>query len=180
LSVTSPEPGSTTPAEGFPPPQEISASDSAARLAAARNKLRAALEGLDLALNARAERAREQEDQSAEFSAVQEDRSRLAQELDAAKARLRALEAAQDDVLLRVERASAAVRAVLVSDDARALSDADSGKKALDPPEPPLDAEAIVVDPHEPSVVAEAAAIDPPEPVADTEPTSPDSHLGES
>ena len=52
---------------------------------------------------------------SAEFSAMQEDRSRLALELDAATARLRAFEAANGEALARVERASAAVRALLAA-----------------------------------------------------------------
>ncbi len=86
------------------------------RLAGARKKLRAALDGLDAALSLHAERAQESADESAECSALQEDRSRLAQELDAATARLRAFETANGEALVRVERASAAVRAVLAAD----------------------------------------------------------------
>jgi hypothetical protein len=82
--------------------------------------LRAALEGLDAALSLQAERALESADESAEFSALQEDRSRLAQELGAATARLRAFEAANGEALVRVERASAAVRAVLAADSTAA------------------------------------------------------------
>ena len=78
--------------------------------------MRAALEGLDAALSLQAERALESADESAEFSAMQEDRSRLAQELDAATARLRAFEAANGEALTRVERASAAIREVLAAD----------------------------------------------------------------
>ena len=86
------------------------------RLAEAQKRLRAALEGLDAALSFQAERAMETADEFAEFSAMQEDRSRLAQELDAATARLRAFEAANGEALTRVERAGAAVRAVLAAD----------------------------------------------------------------
>jgi uncharacterized protein YlxW (UPF0749 family) len=82
--------------------------------------LRAALEGLDAALSLQSERALESADESAEFSALQEDRSRLAQELGAATARLRAFEAANGEALARVERASAAVRAVLAADSTAA------------------------------------------------------------
>ena len=78
--------------------------------------MRAALEGLDAALSLQAERTLESADESAEFSAMQEDRSRLAQELDAATARLRAFEAANGEALTRVERASAAIREVLAAD----------------------------------------------------------------
>ena len=72
---------------------------------------------MDAALSLQAERALETADESAEFSAMQEDRSRLAQELDAATARLRAFEAANGEALTRVERAGAAVRAVLAADN---------------------------------------------------------------
>lgn len=78
--------------------------------------MRAALEGLDAALSLHAERALETADEAAEFSAMQEDRSRLAQELDAATIRLRAFEAANGEALARVERASAAVRTLLAAD----------------------------------------------------------------
>ena len=90
------------------------------RLAGAQKRLRAALEGLDAALSLQAERAIETADKSAEFSAMQEDRSRLAQELDAATARLRAFEAANGEALARVERASDAIRAVLAADSSLA------------------------------------------------------------
>ncbi len=64
------------------------------RLAGAQNKLRAALDGLDAALSPPCRAGSgDGRPKSAEFSAIQEDRSRLAQELEAATARLRALEA---------------------------------------------------------------------------------------
>ncbi len=103
------------PPLSFPAPEPATPA-SEARLSSARKRLRAALADLDQALSLHAERMQEQADQAAEFSAMQEDRSRLAQEIDAATARLRALETASGEALLRVERAGAAVRAVLAAD----------------------------------------------------------------
>jgi hypothetical protein len=111
LSFPSSEAG---PTANIAAPAETPAPEK--RLAGAQKRLRAALEGLDAALSLQAERALESADESAEFSAMQEDRSRLAQDLDAATARLRAFEAANGEALARVERASAAVRAVLAAD----------------------------------------------------------------
>jgi hypothetical protein len=109
----------------FPEPAAL-ASEGAAdalsperRLAEAQKRLRLALDGLDHALSRHNERALEQSDQAAEFDAVQEDRSRLAQECEAALARMRALEAANIEASRRIERASAAVRAVIGADGAR-------------------------------------------------------------
>ncbi|MDI9848619.1 DUF4164 family protein [Rhodoblastus sp. 17X3] len=86
------------------------------RLDAARRRLRAALEGLDAAVIRQAERAIEQADQTAEYSALQDDRSRLALEVDSALNRVRALEGANGEAARRIERAAAAVRAVLAAD----------------------------------------------------------------
>lgn len=100
--------GAADPQGHRPGPQE--------RLDAARRRLRAALEGLDAAVIRQAERAIEQADQTAEYSALQDDRSRLAQEVDSALNRVRALEGANGEAARRIERASAAVRAVLAAD----------------------------------------------------------------
>jgi hypothetical protein len=94
-----------------PPPENTTDE----RLLAARQKLRAALDGLDAAISRRAEQDMEHADRGAEFALLQDDRARLAQELDAALARMRALESASGEVARRVERASAAVRAVIGS-----------------------------------------------------------------
>jgi hypothetical protein len=120
------------------PPEPISSdlsADPAAELllSAARTRLRAALEGLDRALSRHKELVLEQADQIAEFSALQEDRSRLAQELDAAAGRARALEAANLEAARRIERASATVRAVIAVD-----TDSDPGADL--PSEPILEA----------------------------------------
>ncbi len=88
-------------------------------LADAQNRLRLALAGLDHALSRHKERATEQVDQAEEYGALQEDRSRLAQELDAATGRMRVLETASVEASRRIERASAAVRALIGADQAR-------------------------------------------------------------
>jgi hypothetical protein len=85
-------------------------------LAEARKRLRAALEGLDQALSRHGQLVLEQADQIAEYAALQDDRSRLAQELDAAAARERLLEAANLEAARRIERVSATVRAVIDAD----------------------------------------------------------------
>lgn len=92
---------------------------SEARLETARLRLRSALDGLESAVDRQAERALQQADQTAEYTALQDDRSRLALELDAATRRLRVLESANGEAARRIERASAAVRAVLAADAAR-------------------------------------------------------------
>ena len=105
----------------FAPPEptkpEASAGPAAEfLLAEARKRLRAALEGLDQALSRHSQLAHEQADQIAEYAALQEDRSRLAQELDAAAARERLLEAANLEAARRIDRVSATVRAVIDAD----------------------------------------------------------------
>jgi hypothetical protein len=105
----------------FPPDEPIFPEDAAdpapERLfAEAKKRLRAALDGLDHALSRLKELELEQADQVAEFSALQEDRSRLAQELDAAAGRARLLESANIEAARRIERASAAVRSVIAAD----------------------------------------------------------------
>lgn len=86
------------------------------RLEKARLRLRAALAALDAAVSRQTDLALEQTDQRIEYSALQEDRSRLAMELDAAVQRTRALEAANAEATRRIERAASAVRAVLATD----------------------------------------------------------------
>jgi hypothetical protein len=115
LSFPPPEPAQHEPAK-----TETSLA-AEARLTSARKRLSGALADLDRALGVHAERMQDQADQAAEFSAMQDDRSRLAQEMDAATARLRALEAANAEALLRVERAGAAVRAVLAADSSQEM-----------------------------------------------------------
>jgi hypothetical protein len=84
-------------------------------LGAAAKRLGAALDALDRAVNLHIERRLELDDQEAEYSALQEDRSRLAQALDAAQGRIDALQETQIEAARRVERASSAVRAILAA-----------------------------------------------------------------
>jgi Domain of unknown function (DUF4164) len=107
------------PDSAAPDPAAAGRTDGArarARFETARQRLSAAFGALDAALSRHAERAVELADQLAEYSALQDDRSRLAIELDAAARRARALEAANIEASRRIERAAAAVRAVLASD----------------------------------------------------------------
>jgi chromosome segregation ATPase len=112
-------PSDSTAPESAPGGEKSRSGDPEALLSEARRQLRAALDTLDHAIGRQAERAREQADRAAEYSALQEDRSRLAQELDAALTRIGDLERAIGEAARRIERASAAVRAVLSADDAR-------------------------------------------------------------
>ena len=129
-----------------PEPTDIEASaDPAAEflLAEARKRLRAALEGLDQALSRHSQLALEQADQIAEYAALQEDRSRLAQELDAVAARERLLEAANLEAARRIEHIGATVRAVIDADlgvdsDPALPFAPDSGPQP-EPPEPEPD-----------------------------------------
>ncbi|MCW2273127.1 chromosome segregation ATPase [Rhodoblastus acidophilus] len=90
----------------------LSAEDA---VAAAARRLEAALEALDRAIACHAERRGELSDQEAEYFALQEDRSRLARALDAANTRIETLQDNQIEAARRVERARAAVRAILAA-----------------------------------------------------------------
>jgi predicted nucleic acid-binding Zn-ribbon protein len=92
--------------------EEASTEDA---LAEAIRRLDAALEALDRSVSLHAERRGDLSDQEAEFLAMQEDRSRLATALDAANGRIETLQDNQVEAARRVERASAAVRAILAS-----------------------------------------------------------------
>ncbi|MGO8738770.1 DUF4164 family protein [Rhodoblastus sp.] len=113
---------SSTVNEQLPPeftasaPVEAGRAQAKERFDAARRRLRAAFGALDAAISRRAERASELADRLAEYSALQDDRSRLAIELDAAARRARTLESANVEAARRIERAAAAVRAVLAAD----------------------------------------------------------------
>ena len=79
----------------------------------ALGRLNGALDALDAAAERRAEADASRGDADAEYAVLQDDRSRLAVELDAALARVRALDRVAGDVAGRVERAGATVRGVL-------------------------------------------------------------------
>ena len=110
-----------TPTDSHAAAPDATPAGAQQRLEEARLRLRAALDGLETAVSLQAERALEQADQSAEYTALQDDRSRLALELDGSLQRLRALETANGEAARRIERAAAAVRAVLAADAAGEL-----------------------------------------------------------
>jgi len=86
---------------------------TSARIEAALKRLSAALDHLEAAcerrINADAERGNLRE----EFAVLQDDRTRLGVELDAATARSKSLEIANDEVARRLQKASATLRTVL-------------------------------------------------------------------
>ena len=82
------------------------------RLRRALQRLNGALDTLDTAVERRAEIDEARADADAEFAVMQDDRSRLAVELDAALARSRTLDRALEEVSGRLERAEAEVRTI--------------------------------------------------------------------
>lgn len=86
---------------------------SQAMLNAALERLETAVAGLERAAARRLELEQRRGDLETELSLMQDDRARLAVELDGALARLERLEAAADDVSRRVERAMGAVKTVM-------------------------------------------------------------------
>lgn len=92
------------------------------RLQRALQRLNGALDSLDAAAERRAEAEAARADAEAEFAVMQDDRARLAVELDAALARARGLDRAVDEVAGRLDRAGATLRDILeaLADDAAA------------------------------------------------------------
>lgn len=84
-----------------------------AALASALNRLSAALDGLDTAVLRRRTRDEASGSRDAELSLMQEDRARLAEELDQALHRLNRLDAASADAMQRIDRAMGAVQSAL-------------------------------------------------------------------
>ncbi|HEX5868372.1 MAG TPA: DUF4164 family protein [Beijerinckiaceae bacterium] len=76
-------------------------------------RLDAALGLLEAAVTRRLETERRRGDLETELQIMQDDRARLAVELDGAMARLHRVEAATSDIGRRVERAAGAIREVL-------------------------------------------------------------------
>lgn len=83
----------------------------------ALKRLDAALTALEAAAARRAEADRRTIDIETELSLMQDDRARLAVDLDGAMARLARLQSAATDVEERVERAIGVVSAVLAADE---------------------------------------------------------------
>ena len=81
-------------------------------LDAALARLLAALAGLEAAVGRKRETDLARSDLNEAFAAMQDDRARLALELDAALGRSQRLEAANDEVARRVEAAAAAMAAL--------------------------------------------------------------------
>jgi predicted nucleic acid-binding Zn-ribbon protein len=84
-----------------------------ATLEEAGKRLEAALTLLELSIGRRFDTASRRGDLETELQIMQDDRARLAVELDGATARLGQVEAASEDVGRRVERAIGAIRQVL-------------------------------------------------------------------
>jgi chromosome segregation ATPase len=93
---------SSPPVAGLPP-----------SLSAAVARLEKALDVLESAAARRLEEEMSLADLEEELAVMQDDRSRLAQDLDAALARAASIEKTRDEVLRRLERASASVASVL-------------------------------------------------------------------
>ena len=89
------------------------------RLDAALKRLAAALDRLDAASDRRAKADALRTNLEDELAVMQDDRSRLAVELDGAIARSRSLELANDEVARRLNHASAEIKAVLAEAAAR-------------------------------------------------------------
>ncbi|MBV8565333.1 MAG: DUF4164 family protein [Methylobacteriaceae bacterium] len=82
-------------------------------LDSALKRLAAAIEMLEAAEARRAQAEAERANLEEEYAVMQDDRSRLAVELDGTIARNKALATANGEVARRLERASATIRAVL-------------------------------------------------------------------
>jgi chromosome segregation ATPase len=83
------------------------------RIDKALAQLSSALERLETTTARRLENELSLADLEEELAVMQDDRSRLALELDSELAKANALEKARDDVLRRLERASEGIRTVL-------------------------------------------------------------------
>ena len=88
----------------------------------ALKRLNVALGQLEVSLARRLDAERRRGDLDTELQIMQDDRARLAGELDAALARLDRMEAATQDVGRRVTRAAAAIREVVAAAAATAAS----------------------------------------------------------
>lgn len=88
-------------------------SDASQPLAAALQRLGAAIDLVDAAASRRLTADRNDAARAVELELMRGDRSRLAEELDQALARANALEGAQRDIAARVDRAIALVASAL-------------------------------------------------------------------
>ncbi|MGP0059931.1 MAG: DUF4164 family protein [Beijerinckiaceae bacterium] len=83
------------------------------RIEAALKRLAAALDQLEAACERRLEADAERSNLEEEFAVLQDDRTQLGVELDAAVTRSKSLELANDEVARRLQKASATLRAML-------------------------------------------------------------------
>lgn len=91
--------------------------DPATRLDAALRRLAAALDQLEAAAARRADADAVRADLEEELAIMQDDRSRLAVELDGAVTRANSLLSANNEVARRLEQTSATVRSILSTVD---------------------------------------------------------------
>jgi uncharacterized protein YicC (UPF0701 family) len=90
----------------------------------AMRRLDGALSHLEASVNRRLDSERRRGDLETELQVMQDDRARLAVELDATAARLEQVEAVAEDVDQRVQRAIGAMREVLAGADPKPGGDA--------------------------------------------------------
>jgi hypothetical protein len=83
----------------------------------ARRRLTLALDALEAAANRRREADRGEASLANQVHALGSDRARLANELDEATARARALDTANREVVQRIDQAIETIRGVLASED---------------------------------------------------------------
>jgi uncharacterized protein YicC (UPF0701 family) len=83
------------------------------RIEASLERLSAALDHLEAACEERVNSDAERGNLQEEFAVLQDDRTRLGVELDAATARSKSLELANDEVARRLQKASATLRSML-------------------------------------------------------------------
>jgi putative heme degradation protein len=93
--------------------QRDSRMNTSARIEIALQNLAAAIDLLEAACEGRIGADTERNDLREEFAVLQDDRTRLGIELDAAVARSKSLELANDEVARRLQKASAAIRSML-------------------------------------------------------------------
>ncbi|HTV26749.1 MAG TPA: DUF4164 family protein [Xanthobacteraceae bacterium] len=84
---------------------------------AASRRLTLALDALEAAAERRREAARSEDSLTTQIHALDDDRARLAGELDQAVARTRALESANQEVVKRIAQAIETIRGVLAGEE---------------------------------------------------------------
>lgn len=101
--------------------------DSSPTIEHALRRLSNALDLLEAAASRRAEADAARATLEEELAVMQDDRARLATDLDAASARNRVLDQAQTQVIRRLERTSATIRAILSDVETGGADEAEAG-----------------------------------------------------